>query len=70
MKILLKKASDWNFEKVIEINDIMELKNFGNKESEGQFVINFNFAERLTDEDIEKYKECSFEAMIYDNYIE
>ena len=33
-------------------------------------VINFNFAERLTDEDIEKYKECSFEAMIYDNYIE
>lgn len=29
MKVLLTKASDWNFEKVIEINDIMELKNFG-----------------------------------------
>lgn len=63
MKVLLTKASDWNFEKVIEINDIMELKNFGNKESKGQFVIDFEFEN-------EKYKDCDFEAMIYDNYIE
>lgn len=70
MKVLLTKASDWGFKKIIEINDIMGLKNFGNKESNGLFVIYFNFAEHLTNEDIEKYKECSFEAMIYDDYIE
>ena len=70
MKILLTKASDWDFEKAIEINDIMELKNFGNNESNGQFVIDFNFAEFFTDEEKEKYKDCSFGAMIYDYHIE
>ena len=70
MKVLLTKASDWNFEKVIEINDIMELKKFGNKESGGQFVIDFEFTRLMDDDDKEKYKDCDFEAKIYDNYIE
>lgn len=67
MKVLLTKASDWNFEEVIEINDIMELKNFGNKESKGQFVIDFEFEWVNRNGN---YKDCDFEAMIYDNYIE
>lgn len=60
MKVLLTKASDWGFEKVIEINDIMELKDINT-----DFVIYFaNFSTE------KKYKDCDFEAMIYDDYIE
>ena len=65
MKVLLTKASDWEFKKVIEINDIMELKNI-----DSEFVINFDFTRLWREEEKEKYKDCDFEAMIYDNYIE
>ena len=65
MKVLLTKASDWDFEKVIEINDIMELKDINT-----EFVIDFDFTKLMNDDDKEKYKDCDFEAKIYDNYIE
>lgn len=65
MKILLTKASDWDFENVIEINDIMELKDM-----DTAFVIDFNFTKLMNDDDKEKYKDCDFEAKIYDDYIE
>lgn len=65
MKILLTKASDWGFEKVIEINDIMELKDI-----DTEFVINFDLTRLMNDDDKEKYKDCDFEAKIYDDYIE
>lgn len=65
MKVLLTKASDWYFEKVIEINDIMELKNI-----DSEFVIDFDFTRLWGEEKKEKYKDCAFEAKIYDSYIE
>jgi hypothetical protein len=47
----------------------MELKSFG-ENSNGEFMINFDFMKYMDEEEEEKYKGCSFEAMIYDNYIE
>ena len=65
MKVLLTKASDWNFEKIIEINDIMDLKNI-----DTEFVIDFDFTRLMAEAEKEKYKDCDLEAKIYDNYIE
>lgn len=63
MKILLRKASDYREEevKVIEIENIMELKNIYSS-----FILNFDKEEYR----IEKYGNYDFEAMIYDDYVE
>jgi hypothetical protein len=59
MKVLLKKASDWKFEKIIEIDDsILELKKIYNN-----LIIDF-------DEDYSRAKEVDFVVTIYDDYVE
>jgi len=65
MKILLTKASDWKYKEIIEIDNIMELKNIYDK-----FILDFNFTEFMKDSDKEKYKDCMFEAEVYDDYVE
>ena len=69
MKVLLTKASDWNFEKIIEIEKLIELRDIGEK-NDGEFVIDFGFTKYMSNDDKEKYKECALEVKIYDDYIE
>ena len=61
MKILLRKASDYNEVKVIEVNNLIDLKDIYTS-----FIINF-----FKDEDfVEIYGEYDIEATIYDDYVE
>lgn len=61
MKILLRRASNYDDTKVIEVKDIMELKKFYN-----DFILSFNVEDYL----INKFGNYDFEATIYDDYVE
>ena len=66
MKFVLRKASDWKFEKVIEIDTLEDLKKLS-QEYQEQIIVDFtSFANTVKN----KGGEEIFPLLIYDDYLE
>lgn len=65
LRVMLEKASDWGFNKIIEIDNLLELKDIYN-----EFVIAFPPFSELTIFPYTEKDKIDIKATIYDDYIE